>query len=77
MAGLPRRLVQRSEVRTEPAKPSAAAAIVAAAGPFISSTRKTKISAPVIDILPPGIRSGKAAAVPVITTPSAICAMDG
>ena len=69
MAGLPSRLVHRFEVLNEPKNPSAAAASVAAAGPFMSRIRKMKISAPVIDILPPGMRCGNAAISPAMATP--------
>src|SRR5438132_475227 len=42
IAGLPTRLVHRFDVRNEPTAASAAAAIVAAAGPCRSSNRKMK-----------------------------------
>src|SRR6516162_6604003 len=48
IAGLPRRLVQRVEVRHDPTAASAAAATAAASEPYSSNNRKITSSAPVI-----------------------------
>ena len=73
MAGLPRRLVQRLEVRKEPTAPSVAAASVAAAVPCINSSKKMKISPAANECLECGMRTGKIAASSVRATPASTC----
>ena len=74
IAGVPMRLVQRLEVRHDATSPSQdAAARIAAAGPCTSSSRKMKISAPAIEVLVFGMRTGKRPTSAATAAPISTC----
>jgi hypothetical protein len=73
MAGLTMRLVQRRDVRYEPTKASPAAATLAAAGPWMSSSRKMKISPAAKEFFECGMRTGKTPASIAMAMPTDTC----
>ena len=73
IAGLPMRLLQRLEVRHDPTAASPTAASTAASGPWISSSRKMKVSPAAKEFFERSTRTGKKPASMAMAAPTAVC----